>query len=669
MAIWGSFAERIYNSGRRFNLRKKLLIVFLLTAAVPLLLATLVTTYLGHNAFINDALVNNRNYAGSVAQEVNNLLDERIKLLTVLAQDETFTAMDPARQLPLMKRLASQYPDMTSIIVADAAGQQTVRTEGKLANVADRDYFRQLQGGAMFAISDVLVAKGTGKLSFILAVPIRDTAGAMRGALLGVIDLQHLSEYISTIRLGEHGYAFLVDSQGRIIAHPDKDMMQRQEDVSQLAPVRQALAAQEGTATYDYQGQQRLAGYSFIPLARWGLIVQQPMQEAMAGANAVQWTGIAFTVATFLITIIVALMVANVFSRRVNTLLSGMQALAGGDLQTHVPSDEHNDELTKLAETFNDTVDHLRQLVRQVISTAEQVAASAQELSASAAEAEKAVSQIAGTTNTLAQGAQRQTDEIRTTSQVVQAVAVAARDMAAKAAVAQQLAERMGKAAGAGQQAAEQAAAKMQDVNTSVSNSASLVTTLREKSQSIGEIVAVITEIAGQTNLLALNAAIEAARAGQQGRGFAVVAEEVRRLAEQSVAAVQKINGIVTDIQDETGHVSQAMQTGTETVAAGVAVVQEATATLRNIIQDVQKSAALITDIAAAARQQQGHSERAASGAAAVADIAQHSSAGAQDAAAATEETNASITEIATAAQALATMATELQGTVNRFKI
>lgn len=669
MAIWGNFAECIYNSGRRFNLRKKLLIVFSLTAAVPLLLATLVTTYLGHNAFINDALVNNRNYAGSVAQEVNNMLDERIKLLTVLAQDETFTAMDPARQLPLMTRLASQYPDMTSIIVADAAGQQTVRTEGKLANVADRDYFRQLQGGAMFAISDVLVAKGTGKLSVILAVPIRDAAGAMRGALLGVIDLQHLSEYISTIRLGEHGYAFLVDSQGRIIAHPDQDMTQRQEDVSQLAPVRQALAAQAGTATYDYQGQQRLAGYSFIPLARWGLIVQQPMQEAMAGANAVQWTGIAFTVATFLITIIVALMVANVFSRRVNTLLSGMQALAGGDLQIHVPSDEHNDELTKLAETFNDTVDHLRQLVRQVISTAEQVAASAQELSASAAEAEKAVSQIAGTTNTLAQGAQRQTDEIRTTSQVVQAVAAAARDMAAKAAAAQQLAEQMGKAAGAGQQAAEQAAAKMQDVNTAVSNSASLVTTLREKSQSIGEIVAVITEIAGQTNLLALNAAIEAARAGQQGRGFAVVAEEVRRLAEQSVAAVQKINGIVTDIQDETGHVSQAMQTGTETVAAGVAVVQEATATLRNIIHDVQKSAALITDIAAAARQQQGHSERAASGAAAVADIAQHSSAGAQDAAAATEETNASITEIATAAQALATMATELQGTVNRFKI
>lgn len=669
MAILSNLAECIYNSGRRLNLRKKLLVVFLLTAAVPLLLATIVTTYLGHNAFVNDALVNNRNYASSVAREINVLLDERIKLLTVLAHDETFMSMEPARQLLVMRQLASQYPDMTSIIVANAVGQQTVRTEGQLANVADRDYFRQLQGGATFAISDVLVAKGTGKLSVILAVPIRDAAGVMQGALLGVIDLQHLSDYISTIRLGEHGYAYLVDARGHIIAHPDKDLAQRQEDVSQLAPVRQALAAQAGMITYDYQGQQRLAGYSFIPLARWGLVVQQPMQEAMARANAVQWTGIAFTVAAFIITIIVALLVANVFSRRVNTLLAGMQALAGGDLQSHVASDEHNDELTKLAETFNDTVDHLRRLVRQVISTAEQVAASAQELSASAAEAEKAVSQIAGTTNTLAQGAQRQTDEIRTTSQVVQAVATAARDMAAKAAGAQKLAEQMGQAAGAGQKAAEQAAAKMQEVNMAVRNSASLVATLGEKSRSIGEIVTVITEIAGQTNLLALNAAIEAARAGQQGRGFAVVAEEVRKLAEQSVAAVQKIDGIVKDIQAETSHVSQAMQMGTDTVTAGVAVVQEATATLRSIIQNVQEAAALIADIAAAAHQQQGHSERAASSAAAIADIAQNSAAGAQDAAAATEETNASITEIATAAQALAAMATELQSTVNRFKI
>ena len=68
---------------------------------------------------------------------------------------------------------------------------------------------------------------------------------------------------------------------------------------------------------------------------------------------------------------------------------------------------------------------------------------------------------------------------------------------------------------------------------------------LKTSSAQIGEIVGLISTIAGQTNLLALNAAIEAARAGEQGRGFAVVAEEVRKLAEQSEAAAHQIKDLV----------------------------------------------------------------------------------------------------------------------------
>ena len=71
-------------------------------------------------------------------------------------------------------------------------------------------------------------------------------------------------------------------------------------------------------------------------------------------------------------------------------------------------------------------------------------------------------------------------------------------------------------------------------IETTVNESAEVVTKLGQRSKEIGAIVDTISGIAGQTNLLALNAAIEAARAGEQGRGFSVVADEVRKLAEQS---------------------------------------------------------------------------------------------------------------------------------------
>ncbi|MDE0999587.1 methyl-accepting chemotaxis protein, partial [Escherichia coli] len=77
--------------------------------------------------------------------------------------------------------------------------------------------------------------------------------------------------------------------------------------------------------------------------------------------------------------------------------------------------------------------------------------------------------------------------------------------------------------------------------------------------EEVGDVMNVIQNIAEQTNLLALNAAIEAARAGEQGRGFAVVADEVRQLAQQTQKAVEKIEGQITTLQNNTSQVVESI--------------------------------------------------------------------------------------------------------------
>jgi len=129
------------------------------------------------------------------------------------------------------------------------------------------------------------------------------------------------------------------------------------------------------------------------------------------------------------------------------------------------------------------------------------------------------------------------------------------------------------------QRAAEQTGETMRDMQEKVDAIAKRSLSLGERSQEIGEILELITEIAQQTNLLALNAAIEAARAGDAGRGFAVVASEVRKLAERSISSSDSIRQIIGSVQDEANATIMATEQGARQ-AREVGDLMDTTATM-----------------------------------------------------------------------------------------
>jgi methyl-accepting chemotaxis protein len=123
-----------------------------------------------------------------------------------------------------------------------------------------------------------------------------------------------------------------------------------------------------------------------------------------------------------------------------------------------------------------------------------------------------------------------------------------------------------------------------------VSEAVAAMSEIQESSQSIGQIIGVIDEIAFQTNLLALNAGVEAARAGEAGRGFAVVAQEVRALAQRSADAAKQIKTLIT--------------TSSRQVGVGVELVDRAGQALTRITHQIGAVDDLVGDIAASAQEQ-----------------------------------------------------------------
>ena len=327
-----------------------------------------------------------------------------------------------------------------------------------------------------------------------------------------------------------------------------------------------------------------------------------------------------------------------------------------------------SDEFGEAQKALHDMTVAVNKFLSEVARAAEQMAAASEELNASAMQSAEAANTIAASisgSNEIMikqQGAvDKGSESVVHIADSVSGISAASRQAADNSRIAANKAVDGGKAI-------EIAVNQIRGVETTVQSTAILVDKLGERSQEIGAIVDAISDLAGQTNLLALNAAIEAARAGEQGRGFAVVAEEVRKLAEESHSAAQKISMLINDIQTDTGKAVESMNEGRDIVVQGAHSVDE----LRHVFHEIQ-------DIVAEVSGKVGNVSKAVAVVSGEADdiklkmqeIENGSNRVADEMrsiTSATEEQSASSEEIASASEALAKQAQDVQSILNSFK-
>jgi len=370
-----------------------------------------------------------------------------------------------------------------------------------------------------------------------------------------------------------------------------------------------------------------------------------------------------------LISLTIGTLTSRMIAKPITEMAKVATQIAEGDLTQQDLQISSNDEIGQLAQAFQRMSTNLRQLISKVASSAESVGASSEELTAGAEQSAQAANQVAISINDIASRAESQLQSVEETLVTIENMSAGIEQIAASTNEVASNSTRASTTANTGVLSIEKAVSQMEQIEDTVTASADMVGKLGERSKEIGQIVTMISGIAGQTNLLALNAAIEAARAGEQGRGFAVVAEEVRMLAEQSDEAAKQIATLIAEVQAETDKAVLAMTNGSREVRVGTEVVNDAGQAFTAIVSLINEVSSQVSQISAAIQQLASGSQQVV---AAVKDIdssSQNTVEQTQTVLAATQEQSASTEEIAASSQALSRLAEELQIAISAFKI
>ncbi len=567
---------------------------------------------------------------------------------------------------------------LDNIFIVDTSGKiKADNDKGSLNNldVSARSYFKEaMQGKSVW--SEIMTSKATGLPVRVYAYPLKGRNGSVSGVIAASIKMDAIFSVLADAKVGDNGYAYMINSDGLLVYHPNADYMMQKKVTEFGIPELEAAypdmaAGNDNSVIYTYAGITKLNMYT--GLDGYSISLNADQAEYLAGLFKMRRQMLLFSLAFFAISLVCAGLITRYIVVRIRRMQDVMKAASEGDLTAEFRVNgklvTEGDEVIQMGNSLNEMISDFRAMIIEILRISEILSSSSQQLASSAEEGGRAAEEVTSNIEEITAGSEEQASHVlRTKDAVVEMKkcldysAQSTEDMVQKA-------ERVRETADAGQQQMQKTVKQMDAIRVSSDQTIQVIATLSEQSGLIGNITSTISGIADQTNLLALNASIEAARAGEQGRGFAVVAEEIRKLATESMESATGISELIGKIQSEINMASALINAENDAINAGISTMDQTGRTFDDIAESIGSTTALISDVAKSIDVTDAHSSTVTEAMEFIATVAQQSTASAQEVSASAEEQNAIAQEIAGASEQLAGMAQELIEKVTRFNV
>ena len=582
---------------------------------VSLISLFLVSTGLGLiSYFITSSIIENNleDSIVSLSEEGGKLVSQKLQyyeiVLEGIANRATVKSMDWENlQKPALAN-EIERTDFIGMGIADESGF-TIYPDGTTAELRDRDYFKKAWAGKT-NVSNVIISRVTNSAVMMVATPIFNEHNEVVQVLVGRLPGDVLTDITDNLKYGEQGYSYIIDENGTLLAHNNREYVMEQTNFIQKADnepefeavartLKQMITGATGFDQYLFYGEIRYMGFTNIKGTDWSIAVGSLKSEIFAPLYRMRWIFIILIAVFIVFGYIISVFLSRSISKPLGLLNDKLKDTSEGDGDlTKRLEITSTDEIGEVSQSFNVFINKIysiiyniskgieslnekskslettaNSLVNQagamnsqsqlVSASSEQISSNANIIASSAEQASVSVSTVATATEQMSANIAQVAIVSKNTTQNVNATVEDIYKLSNNIEVAGKSIDELVNEINGVVSAIEEMNATLTEIakNTQQASNISLnaakeaentntvMKEMQKSSSEIGKIVMLINDIADQTNMLALNATIEAASAGDAGKGFAVVANEVKSLAQQTADATSRIAEQIEEMQ------------------------------------------------------------------------------------------------------------------------